>query len=523
MVSTDNAQPYTAANDPGNMTGTYVTPNVLKCSDGKYRWMYELSMFSNPTIFITLCKIVGIALGFMFVLGVILGITDGNGMEGFISEMKMFLIVFVIMTGLILISYPITVLMLGGKYVVFFEMDEEGVTHYQAPRQFKKAQAIGVMSMLAGALTRNLSTFALGTYVSAVNSMTSTWSKVKSVKSVPKRNVIYVNELLFKNQVYAADEDYAFVDNFIRTHCPPESLTEAPVYPDSTASSQKAPRKMIIPAFALVFIALVLIFISGAAIAIRSYTVKRGPLHGAKIKKQVIWDNQDLKVTAKGLGYEKKDYQPPRYLTVEASNSGASDKTLTVETVAINGIMVEPDFELKVPAGSKSEKELIFTGMEFDTLAALSEIYTISLILKDGNTLSDIITLQTNLKEQPIYISTGEDDPVYEGDGYLVNYTSLYPSFSNFGPALEFYVENNTDKYVRIKSGGVLVNGSEADSRGFDEGILPHSCGYVRLALSLEQMERDDLLPLKNVQTEFEIYDPAGGGRLQSIPVSVDQ
>ncbi len=205
--------------------GRYVTPNILLCSDGKYRWMYELSMFKNPTIFITLCKIIGITLGIMFVFEVILGLTSGDGLEGFLGQMKMFLIIFVIMFGLVLISYPIAVLMIGGKYVVFFEMDEKGVVHIQAPRQFSKAQAIGVMGMLAGALSGNLSTFALGTYVSAVHSMSSTWSNVKSVKSVSGRNVIYVNELLFKNQVYAADEDFMFVDNFIRTHCPNARLS----------------------------------------------------------------------------------------------------------------------------------------------------------------------------------------------------------------------------------------------------------------------------------------------------------
>ncbi len=199
--------------------GTYVTPNVLLCADGKYRWMYELSMFKNPTIFITLCKVFGISLGFLFVLFTILSITSGDGLEGFLGMMKILGIVAGIIVGLILISYPIAVLVVGGKYIVFFEMDEKGVAHIQAPKQFSRSQAIGVMGMLAGALSGNLSTFALGAHVAAVNSMSSTWDSVKSVKSVRSRNVIYVNELLFKNQVYAAEEDFSFVENYIKSHC----------------------------------------------------------------------------------------------------------------------------------------------------------------------------------------------------------------------------------------------------------------------------------------------------------------
>ncbi|MCR4908146.1 MAG: zinc ribbon domain-containing protein [Lachnospiraceae bacterium] len=209
-----------AASDPyRGQQGTFVTPNILLCADGKYRWMYEMSMFKNPTIFLTVCKVFAISLGILFVPFTIMSITSGDGLEGFLGQMKVLGIVAAVIIGLILISYPIAVLMLGGKYIVFFEMDEKGVVHIQAPKQFSKSQAIGVMGMLAGALSGNLSTFALGMHVSAVNSRSSTWEAVKSVKSSRGMNVIYVNELLFKNQVYAEKEDFAFVENYIKSHC----------------------------------------------------------------------------------------------------------------------------------------------------------------------------------------------------------------------------------------------------------------------------------------------------------------
>ena len=214
-----NFCPYCGKDLAKGQRGTYVTKNVLLCADGKYRWMYELSMFKNPTIFITLCQVFAISLGVLFVLFTIMSITSGDGLEGFLAQMKMLLIVAGIITGLILISYPIAVLVVGGKYIVFFEMDEKGVAHIQAPRQFSRAQAIGVMGMLAGALSGDLSTFALGMHVSATNSMSSSWEAVKSVKGVRSRNVIYVNELLIKNQVYAEDEDFSFVESYIKSHC----------------------------------------------------------------------------------------------------------------------------------------------------------------------------------------------------------------------------------------------------------------------------------------------------------------
>ena len=47
-----------------------------------------------------------------------------------------------VMTGLTILGYIVYVLMVGGKYIVLFEMDEEGVTHTQQPKQFTKAKAL---------------------------------------------------------------------------------------------------------------------------------------------------------------------------------------------------------------------------------------------------------------------------------------------------------------------------------------------------------------------------------------------
>ena len=43
---------------------------------------------------------------------------------------------------------------------------------------------------------------------------------VRSVKKGMWGNVIKVREILSNNQVYARDEDFDFVYNYIREHCP---------------------------------------------------------------------------------------------------------------------------------------------------------------------------------------------------------------------------------------------------------------------------------------------------------------
>ena len=130
---------------------------------------------------------------------------------------KVFLILFVGFMILFVISYWLYALIaLGGKSCVLFEMDEKGITHTQAPRQFKKAQ---IMSLINGLTATNLSALGNAMIVGSRSSMSSDWSKVRSVQCFPRRGVIKVNELLNKNQVYVSEEDFEFVRDYIVSHC----------------------------------------------------------------------------------------------------------------------------------------------------------------------------------------------------------------------------------------------------------------------------------------------------------------
>ena len=51
-------------------SNTYRGKEVRLCQDGKYRWVYEMSMLKNPTIFLTVFKVFGgIVIGMFLVFG----------------------------------------------------------------------------------------------------------------------------------------------------------------------------------------------------------------------------------------------------------------------------------------------------------------------------------------------------------------------------------------------------------------------------------------------------------------------
>lgn len=200
--------------DPGSM----ITDRVAMGSDGKYHWIYEMSLFRNPTFFVLIWKIF-----FFIILGIfaIMTIVDLSewGTENLLNNLKFFGYFIAGMTVLVGISYLIYAAIMGGKYIVLFEMDESGVNHAQLPSQARKARRIGQATMIAGALSGNLTTMGVGMNAQRTE-MYSDFRRVKKVKAYPRRHLIKVNNTLQHNQVYAADADFEFVKNYIISHCP---------------------------------------------------------------------------------------------------------------------------------------------------------------------------------------------------------------------------------------------------------------------------------------------------------------
>ena len=197
----------------------YENKEVTLCDDGKYRWVYEMNMITNPTIFLTVFKIFfWIILVMWAVFGLILYVFVGDW-EGLWGMTKAALIGMGIMAVLTLLGVLVLAIIYGGKYIVLFEMDENEVAHIQVPRQFKKAQALGAIAALAGGAAGHLSTAGAGLLSATKNSSTSEFKNVRSVKAHRRLHVIKVSQLLNRNQVYVPDADFDFVYDWIKSRC----------------------------------------------------------------------------------------------------------------------------------------------------------------------------------------------------------------------------------------------------------------------------------------------------------------
>ena len=201
------------------MADFYQSNNITMCPDGKYRWVYELNLYKSTAIVKELGRALAIAVVIVLAILFVISIMDNDLMEALRFVAEAACIIFGIMLVLCIIGYLIYAFIVGGKYCVVFEMDENGINHKQHDKHVKKSELIGAITVLAGLAGGNLTTVGTGVLAAARTSMYSSFDDVKELEILSKEHLIRVNETLNRNQVYAEDEDFAFVANFIKTHC----------------------------------------------------------------------------------------------------------------------------------------------------------------------------------------------------------------------------------------------------------------------------------------------------------------
>lgn len=211
------------------MNEEQLTSRVIRCPDGKYRWVYEVNLYRNPTILIDLLKAVVYIFLAMYVFFFIYGWMDDwfrikslqNLWDNLWGLAVPFFWMALFLVAVCIISYYIGARWFGGVYVAMFEMDEKGVLHAQMSSQVKKQQVISAIAALAGVTANEPGPVASAILASTFTAWKSDFPKVRKVKAVRRRDLIKVNELLTKNRIFVeAPEDYEFVLDYIRRHCP---------------------------------------------------------------------------------------------------------------------------------------------------------------------------------------------------------------------------------------------------------------------------------------------------------------
>ena len=196
---------------------TQISRLVLQDFSGTYRWIYELPMLKSFFLLFEVWKVLGLAALIIAIFGSIVSLLGGDGLSGVLGSFGMVAIPLGILLVLSLPAYYIVTKANNGKYTVLFEMDQEGIDHIQIKTD--KARALDILTMFAGAAAKNRTVTAAGLLSASGTSLYSRFSKVKKLRAYPKKNLITLSGPFFRNQVYADDEIFDLVYDYIQRRC----------------------------------------------------------------------------------------------------------------------------------------------------------------------------------------------------------------------------------------------------------------------------------------------------------------
>lgn len=189
--------------------------------DGVMRWVYALNMWRNPTLIITIWKVLMLSALAPALLMSILRLTDGDAIGAAASTFaQIYGLVAAIVTALMLMAYPLVALIQGGKYCVIFEMDQRGINHIQMPSHFARNQVLAMLTVLAGTLTGSPQTAGAGLLAGSRRQMYTSFKQVRRVVANRKRQIIHLREKVAHNQIYVEPENFDHVLAYIIEHSP---------------------------------------------------------------------------------------------------------------------------------------------------------------------------------------------------------------------------------------------------------------------------------------------------------------
>ena len=138
---------------------------------GEYRWRYSVNLYRNPGLLWLFYKVFSCIFAVCVLFGLWL-----NDFKFSREATKWVLVGYAVMIALVTVSYYLYALIQGGRYTWDF--------------------------------------------VAACTGMYSEFATTRKVKPDRKHNTINIRHGMYHNQVFAADEDFDFVLNFITSHCP---------------------------------------------------------------------------------------------------------------------------------------------------------------------------------------------------------------------------------------------------------------------------------------------------------------
>lgn len=226
------------------------------------------------------------------------------------------------------------------------------------------------------------------------------------------------------------------------------------------------------------------------------------------IEEQVIYDANDIKVTATGI--EEGIFGAEIKLVVE--NNSTKDITIQDRDTNVNGFMVSTTMSIDVAAGKKATDNLIIDSTSIKA-CNLEKIATIEFRLKiydadsfDDIAMSDVITIETNAAATYTQAVDESGEVLVDKDGIKIVCKGLSTEESWWGPGVILYIENNSKQNITIQVRDVSVNGFMIEPT-ISEEVAVGKKAMSDISFFSTDLEDNGISQIQDMEFYFTIFD----------------
>ena len=229
----------------------------------------------------------------------------------------------------------------------------------------------------------------------------------------------------------------------------------------------------------------------------------------AMIEESVVFDQDGIKITAKGLDFSGL-FGPEIKLLIE--NDSSANITVQSRNTSVNGYMVETSMSADVAAGKKANDELTIMSTSLST-AGITDIADIefSFHIFDTDTWntildSDVIRIETSLADGFTYTYDDSGEEVYNVNGLKIVVKGLSEDDSWLGPSILVYIQNESGQDLTVQVRDVSVNGFMVDSI-FSSDVNNGKHALDTITFLSSDLEENEIETIESVELSFHIFE----------------
>lgn len=243
----------------------------------------------------------------------------------------------------------------------------------------------------------------------------------------------------------------------------------------------------------------------------QSSTEKQEAVPQATIEETVLYDTNDIKITALSLTYD--DYYVNLNLLVE--NNTGTNLTFQASETTVNDFVQSPTMSFDVAAGQQSEGELSFMKkwLSNDYIDVIADIetkfrYFSSDFSYSVNEETELIRIETSAASTFDYSYDESGTVIHDGDGVKIVCQKIFTTSNTTDGVTRhypvIYIKNNRDENCYVEIEEAYVNGVEIESI-LGEFVYPDKRMLVWLEFYESDLEENGITEIESLELSFEI------------------